>query len=115
MKKGSLSYDTSTNYFLWEEDVNSLRNLMSKILNDVSVASADVNEDKHHKMQSFKTSDCTIKFYSTTKKVIIQGSGSEGMSKALSAYLIKDGERKSSSIVNEDGEGELTEDLGRSQ
>ena len=66
---------------------------------------ADINEDKRHKMQSFKTTDCTIKFYSATKKVIIQGSGSERMSKALSAYLMKAGEEKgsSSSIDNKSG------------
>ena len=60
---------------------------MSKILNDPSITSAEVNEDKCHKMQSFKTADCTVKLYMTTKKILIQGPGSSDLTRGLSEYL----------------------------
>lgn len=82
-----LSYDSSSNYFLWSSGVDSLKIFVSEILKDTAIASADVNEDKHHKMFSFKAADCTIKLYTSTKKVIIQGSGSANLTKIFSANL----------------------------
>lgn len=85
--KEFLSYDKSTNYFLWSKDIIQLQYLVAEVLNDDSIVSAAINEDKHHKMFSFKTKECTVKLYSTTKKVIIQGTGGEILSQALSCYL----------------------------
>lgn len=103
--KGCLAYDTATNYYLWSKDVDSLKNFISKILDDASIASTVINEDKLHKMQSFKTQDCTVKFYITTQKVLIQGLGSSSLTKALSEFL--EGETGKSEV-----EGEVTEDNG---
>ena len=50
-----LSYDSSLNYFLWSNEVDALKVLMSELLHDRGIASAEVNEDKHHHMLSFKT------------------------------------------------------------
>ena len=89
-----LSYDSTLNYFLWSSNVDSLKILLSEILKNTAIASAEVNEDKHHKMLSFKAADCTIKLYTTlttTKKIIIQGSGSASLTKAFSDFLnVKD-------------------------
>ena len=86
-----LSYDSTLNYFLWSSNVDSLKILVSEILKNTAIASAEVNEDKHHKMLSFKAADCTIKLYTTTKKIIIQGSGSASLTKAFSDFLnVKD-------------------------
>ena len=82
-----LSYDSTLNYFLWSSNVDSLKILVSEILKNTAIASAEVNEDKHHKMLSFKAADCTIKLYTTTKKIIIQGSGSASLTKAFSDFL----------------------------
>ena len=60
---------------------------MLEILKNTAIALAEVNEDKHHKTLSFKAADCTIKFYTTTKKIIIQGSGSTSLTKAFSDFL----------------------------
>ena len=60
---------------------------MSELLYDTDIASAEVNEDKQHHMLSFKTKDCTVKLYKTTKKIIVQGVGSANLTKALSDYL----------------------------
>ena len=77
---------------MWAEDVISLQ------------ASGDINEDKSHKMRSFKTMDCTVKFYSSTKKVITQGSGSACLIKALSDYLESDGSSVTSSSIDNSGD-----------
>ena len=55
-----LSYDSTLNYFLWSSNVDSLKILVSEILKNTAIASAEVNEDKHHKMLSFKVADSTI-------------------------------------------------------
>ena len=85
--RACLSYDSTLNYFLWSSNVASLKILVSEILKNTAIASAEVNEDKHHKMLSFKAADCTIKLYTTTKKIIIQGSGSASLTKAFSDFL----------------------------
>ena len=86
-----LSYDSTLNYFLWSSSVDSLKILVSQILKNTAIASGEVNEDNHHKMLSFKAADCTIKLYTTTKKIIIQGSGSASLTKAFSDFLnVKD-------------------------
>ena len=82
-----LSYDSTLNYFLWSSSVDSLKILVSEILKNTAIASGEVNEDNHHKMLSFKAADCTIKLYTTTKKIIIQGSGSVSLTKAFSDFL----------------------------
>ena len=66
-----LSYDSTLNYFLWSSEVDSLKILVSEILKNTAIALAEVNEDMHHKMLSFKAADCTIKLYTTTKKMWI--------------------------------------------
>ena len=86
MLKDYLSYDSSLNYFLWSNEVDLLKILVAKILNDMAIASAEVNEDKHHKMLSFKAADCTVNLYTTTK-IIVQGSGSSNLTKEFSDYL----------------------------
>ena len=89
--RACLSYDSTLNYFLWSSNVASLKILVSEILKNTAIASAEVNEDKHHKMLSFKAADCTIKLYTTTKKINIQGSGSASLTKAFSDFLnVKD-------------------------
>lgn len=80
-----LSCDSTLNHFLWSSEVDSLKILVSEILKDTAIASAEVNEDKHHKMLSFKAADCTVKLY--TNKIIIQGSGSASLTKTFSQYL----------------------------
>ena len=86
-----LSYDSTLNYLLWSSNVDSLKILVSEILMNTAIASAEVNEVKHHKMVSFKAADCIIKLYTTTKKIIIQGSGSTSLTKAFSDFLnVKD-------------------------
>ena len=64
-----------------------MRILISKILDNVAIASAAVSEDKHHNMRSFKAADCTVKLYLTTSKIILQGPGSSNLTKALSDWL----------------------------
>ena len=60
---------------------------MSEILKNTAIALAEVKDDNHHRMLSFKAADCTIKLYTTTKKIIIQGSGSASLTKAFSDFL----------------------------
>ena len=74
--------------FLWYEDTYSLRKFVARILDEVQgEAEAIINEDKHHKMYSFKLKDCTIKYYQTTKRIIIQGSKSSGLTTKLSEFV----------------------------
>ena len=73
-----------------------------------SIASSTTNEYKLHNMRSFKTQDCTVKFYTTTKKVVIQGSGSLSLTKALSEFL--EDETDKSEV-----EDEATEDNGHNE
>ena len=89
--------------YLWSKDIDSLKNFMSK-----SIASSTTNEYKLHNMRSFKTQDCTVKFYTTTKKVVIQGSGSLSLTKALSEFL--EDETDKSEV-----EDEATEDNGHNE
>ena len=86
-----MGFYCTLNYFLWSSNVDSLKILVSEILKNTAIASAEVNKDKHHKMLSFKAADCTIKLHTTTKKIIIQGSGSASLTKAFSDFLnVKD-------------------------
>ena len=118
-----LSYDSTLNYFLWSSNVDSLKNLVSEILKNTVIASAEVNEDKHHKMLSFKAADCTIKLYTTTKKIIIQGSGSASLTLAFSDFLnVKDNGDKAMNSNNGSQQHEAsartifaTDLLGKSQ
>lgn len=90
-----LSYNEETNYFMWHEDIYSLRKLIGIILDEVEEETdVAINEDLHHKMCSFKMKDCTIKYYQTTKKIIIQGSGSSNLITKLSEF-IEDSEESS--------------------
>ena len=57
-----LSYDESSNYFFWRKDIVGLKTLIAELLDDDSIATAAVKEDKHHNMQSFKAGqNCTVK------------------------------------------------------
>ena len=84
--KHHLKFDRTTNYFLWSGDTILLKELISNLVDDESVASADINEDKHHKMLSFKAADCTVKHYTTTRKIVLQGPGSARLVELLTRF-----------------------------
>ena len=83
-----ISYSEETNHFLWYKEIYSLRKFVALILDQVQgEAEAIINEDEHHKMYSIKLKDCAIMYYQTTKKVIIQSSGSSALTTKWSEFV----------------------------
>ena len=82
-----LSYDESCDHFFWKKDIVSLKNLIAELLNDDSIATATIKENKHHNMLSFKTQHGTVKLYQSTNRIITQGCGTSTIITALSNLL----------------------------
>ena len=64
-----------------------MRSFIAQIFGDEEEEEAAINEDKHHNMFSFKIKGCTLKFYQTTKKIMIQGAGSPDLIQRLSDFI----------------------------
>lgn len=109
----ALSYDSSLNYYLWKEDVLSLREFVGEIIPDeFQPSDSEINEDKLHKMFSFKLKDCTVKFYSSTNKIVIQGAGSSKLTEILSHYVEQFAETTMTDAIEIGEEGNVDDNGG---
>ena len=69
-----LKYDDESNGFKWygtKEELKSLVNFTLEV--DEEEQDGEWTEDKSHSSMTFKQQGCYSRFYTTTKKLIIQG------------------------------------------
>ena len=76
-----LKYDNIDDNFLWDGEFSELKDFLDELL-DIP-AGAEVNSDKTHNATTYKKNEYTVRFYHTTKKLKLYGTGGPGLMRLL--------------------------------